>query len=151
MFSALIYTHSVLRWIILILLIVTIVKAFAGWLGRKEFTATDNKLGLYTMISLHIQLLIGFILYFVSPTVKTGLADMGNAMRNTELRYWAVEHALVMIIAIILITVGRVSARKATTSLLKHKKTAIYFLIGLILILSRIPFPFTTVSRPWLP
>ena len=101
------------------------------------------------MVALHLQLVIGLMLYFISPVVKAGLSDMGNAMKSPELRFWTVEHISLMIVAIALITVGRIVSKKTTDSVIKHKKTAIFFLLGLVLILVSIPWPFTKITRAW--
>ncbi len=149
MYTGLLHLHSSLRYVLLIVIIAAIIKGFDGWLNKKEFTGTDNKLGLFTLIFAHTQLLVGLILYFISPIVQSALSDMGGAMKDTTLRFWAVEHISLMIIAIVLITIGRVSSKKAATAVQKHKKAAIFFLIGLILILISIPWPFSRVARPW--
>lgn len=149
MYIGLLHMHAFLRWIVLILLIVVIVKALSGWLGKKEFTKADDKLSLWAMIVLHIQLLIGLGLYFISPYVRF---DLGmEVMKNAESRYWTVEHISMMIVGIAIVTVGRVLAKKKTEAVSKYKTTFIFYLIGLIVILSRIPFPFTNVSRDLFP
>lgn len=147
MYTGLLHTHSALRYVALILLLATVVKTFIGWQQNKAFTAADDKLSLFTFISLHIQLLIGLILYFISPTVEVAMANVGEAMKNPELRYFLVEHISVMIIGIVVVSVGRIKAKKLTNDLQKHKTTFVFFAIGLVLILSRIPWPFTTVAR----
>ncbi len=149
MYTGLLHFHSALRYLVLIFLLVTIIKSFAGWLGKKEYSSLDNKLSLFTLIAVHTQFLIGLILYFVSPRVKQALSDMGTAMQNSELRFWAVEHISTMIIAVVLITVGRSTSKKTMEATGKHKKVALFFLIGLLLILFAIPWPFSRVPRPW--
>lgn len=100
------------------------------------------------MIALHIQLVLGIVLYFISDLVRAGWSDFGAAMKEPMLRFWAVEHNLGMLIAITLITLGRISLKKTPADVSKHKKTALYFLFGLLIILISIPWPFSTVSRP---
>lgn len=149
MYTGLLHLHSFLRYVVLILLIIAIVQAIQGWLGKKNYLNSHDKMSLFTMIGVHTQLVIGLVLYFISPLVTDALGDMGNAMKDANLRFWAVEHISLMIIAVAVITVGRVKAKKARDQVIKHKRTAIYFLIGLILILISIPWPFGSVSRPW--
>lgn len=136
--DGLIHAHSGLRWILLILLIITIVNAFKKWKANNKYLALDNKLSLMTMIVLHIQMLIGFALYFMSPKVMFKGLDMGN----TLIRFFTIEHILGMLIAIVLITVGRIRAKKLTTDTLKHKKTFIMFFIAFIVLMLTIPWPF---------
>ena len=148
MHTGLVHLHSALRYFVLLLLIAAIAKAFAGWFGKKEFTTGDDKIGLFLMIGAHIQLLIGLWLYFISPWVQ--FDDMKVTMGNEISRFWAVEHALGMLIAIALITIGRVRTKKATDSVVKHKRSAIAYLIALILIVASIPWPFRELlGRGW--
>ncbi len=142
-----IHAHSGLRWILLILLIATIFNAYKKWKSNQEFSNMDNKLSLFTLIFAHIQLLIGAYLFFTSPKVQTMLADFD--MSSTLGRFFTVEHTLGMVIAIILITVGRVQSKKIVEDALKHKKIFVMYLIALILILVSIPWPFRNLGTGW--
>lgn len=133
--------HSGVAYLALIFLLIVVINAFAGLAGKKEFTEKDRKLGLFGLIFTHIQLLLGLILYFVSPMVQS----FGVAMKDSMLRLYALEHPLINIIAIVLITIGWSKHKKATDSNAKFKKFAIFYALGLILILSRIPW------SAWLP
>jgi len=135
----------------LLLLIFAVFKAYNGWKSKRSYTAGDGKLSLFTLIFSHVQLLIGFVLYMVSPTVQLALGDMGSAMKDKMLRFWAVEHISAMIIAIIIITIGHALAKRAQSDSEKFKKTFTFFLAGLILILITIPWPFTQtgLGRGW--
>lgn len=151
MYTGLLHTHSLLRWIMLILLIMTVVRSYNGWKSKRSFTPGDKKLTLFTLIFSHVQLLIGFLLYMVSPIVQSAMEDMGAAMKDPTLRFYAVEHILVMIIAILIITVGNAMAKRAANDTDRFKKIFIYFFIGLVLILASIPWPFmqTGAGRGW--
>lgn len=151
MYTGLLHTHSFLRWIMLILLVITVFRAYNGWKSNKSWTNTDKKMSLFTLIFSHIQLLTGFILYMVSPIVQMALSDMGAAMKDKLLRFWAVEHISAMIIAIMMITIGHALAKKAQSDSQKFKKLFTFFLIGLLIILITIPWPFTQtgMGRGW--
>ncbi len=137
MYEPLKHAHSGLRWIVLILLVVAIVNALMKWQGKKSYTSGDKKLGLFAMTALHIQFLIGLGLYFISPKVIFDAASMKNAMT----RFFLVEHSVMMVLAIILITIGYSTAKRAAEDSSKFKKTFIFYLIGLLLILAAIPWP----------
>lgn len=128
--------HSGWAYIALLLLIVAVVNAALGLLGKKEFTPKDRKIAIMGLIGTHTQLLIGLILYFVSPL---GFASLGQ-MSDKMLRLTSLEHPLINIIAITLITIGWSKHKKLTTSKSKFKTFSIYYGIGLLLILSRIPW-----------
>ena len=96
-----------------------------------------------------IQLLIGLILYFTGAWFEA-LKHIGESMKDPMLRFFTVEHSLMMIIAWILVHAGRISVKKASTPNAKFKKTLIYFGIALLIILIAIPWPFReAVTRPW--
>jgi hypothetical protein len=149
MYIGLLHLHSALRYVVLILLIIAVIKAIIAWQSKSSFKPADKKLYLFALIFTHIQLVIGLILYFISPIVDQAYADFGAAMKNPELRFWAVEHFTVMLVAIILITIGYSSAKRTTEEVKKHMKVGIFYLIGLVLILISIPWPFSSVARPW--
>lgn len=149
MYIGLLHLHSFLRYLVLILLVIAIIQAFSGWFGNKSFTSSNRKLSLFTLIAVHIQLLLGLVLYFISPTVNSALADMGEAMGDKVLRFWAVEHIATNLIAIVLITIGYSSAKRATTDKDKFTRIALFYLIGFILIMTAIPWPFSRVDRGW--
>lgn len=126
--------HSYLRYFILIMLVVVIVKSTLGWIQNKPYTQLDNKLSLYLLIFTHLQLIAGIVLYF-----KSGLVQFNSeTMKNDELRYWTVEHATGMIVAIVLITMGRSKSKKAVTDIGKHTRLVIYNVVALAIILGMI-------------
>jgi hypothetical protein len=135
MYELLLNIHSVLRWVLLFFLVVTIIKSMIGWLGNQSFNPVDNQLGLLTLIFTHTQLIIGLVLYFISPIVKQGLSNMAEAMKMAEIRFYTVEHITGMIVAIILITVGRVLSKKRSIPKAKFKIVTIFFTLGLIIML----------------
>lgn len=142
-------THSVLRWIILVLLLASIFMAFSGRKSGKPFAA-NKKVYLFTLISAHLQLLIGLIQYFISPSVKIALANFGAAMKIAPLRFVALEHLLMMLIAIALITVGYSKSKKAQDDSKKHRTVFVFYLIALIIILAAIPWPFRGWGHEWI-
>jgi hypothetical protein len=119
--------HSGFRYIVLLLLLLAIIRAWADWLGKKPYSEGQRKLNLFTMISVHTQLLFGLILYFLSPFVQFA----SNTMKNPPLRYWTFEHLTGMIVAIILITIGHARSKRASLPVGKHKEIAIFYTLGL--------------------
>lgn len=131
--------HSIWAYIVLGMLLVVVVKAFMS--SNKKFTDIDLRLALFTLIVSHIQLLLGLGVYFSSDVFKFLKENgMGAAMKNRHIRLLAVEHPLMMILAIILITVGFSKAKKETTSKGKFRKIGFLYGAALLLILSRIPW-----------
>ncbi len=133
MYSFLLKFHSGFRYLVLLLLVLTIVQALAGWFGKKSYTETNRKLNLFGLIFAHIQLLVGLILYFYSPFVK--LTEMAATMKDASLRYWTVEHLGMMIFGVVLITVGHSKSKKATDAVQKHRTVAIFYGLALLVIL----------------
>lgn len=131
MYEILKSAHSGWRYIVLILLVIAVIQGLAGWFGKKPYTEGNRKLNVFTLISAHIQLLIGIVLYFLSPLTK---GPMGDALY----RYWKMEHIAMMIIAIVLITVGNARSKKALTGVAKHKTIAIFFGLALVIVVAAI-------------
>jgi hypothetical protein len=128
--------HSGWAYLALLFLIIAVVNSFIGMYSKKDFTSKDRKIAILGLIGIHIQFLIGLILYFVSPLGMTSLGQMSDkALRLTSL-----EHPLINIIAITLITIGWSKHKKLPTSESKFKTFAIFYGLGLVLILSRIPW-----------
>lgn len=141
MYANLLIVHNLLRWVVLLAGLYAITKSVLGMLHKREFTATQNRAHAIFVGSCHAQLLIGLVLYFISPVVNAALAGgMGAAMKDPVSRFVAVEHIATMIIAIVLIQVGRSVSKKAADATAKHRKSLIFFSIGMLLILSRIPW-----------
>jgi uncharacterized membrane protein len=130
MLSGLLQFHSGLRYLVLLTLIIVIIKSLTGWLGKKPYNRIDDKLGLYLFMLTHTQLLLGIFLYFMSDVVQFNEATMSNK----ELRYWAVEHVSMMLIAIVLITMARITSKKLTEAEAKHKRMFVFNTIALVLI-----------------
>jgi membrane protein DedA with SNARE-associated domain len=135
-----------------VLLVISVFRSYNGWKSRRSFQPGDKRLALFTLIFSHVQLLIGFLLYLVSPAVQQALPDMAAAMKDKYLRFWSVEHISVMLIAIIIITVGYSLAKRAANDSERFRKLFIFFAISLFLILVSIPWPFTATGtgRGWL-
>ena len=152
MHKTLLIIHSLLRWAILLTGIWAFVRALKGVNGKTPYTAADNKASLFFSISLDIQFLIGLLMYFItSPLVKTALSDMGTAMKDSALRFFAVEHTIMAIIALVLVHIGRSKVKKAGTDAQKHKKALIFYGLALLVILLLIPWPFReALGRGWI-
>jgi cbb3-type cytochrome oxidase subunit 3 len=133
--------HSYWAYIVLIILIIAVVNALLGFTSKKEFKAKDLRISLFTLIATHIQLVIGFIAYYNSTFYESMRSmGMGEVMKNSELRKPLVEHPIMIIIAIALITIGFSKHKKKTTDTAKFKTISIFYGIALLLILAVIPW-----------
>lgn len=127
--------HSYNRYLILAALLFVLFRAFSGWLTRRPYEKIDNTASLVLVSLAHLQLLIGLIMWgFTSAWTQTAFANMGLAMKDPNQRYWAVEHLVAMLIAIVLIQLGRTFAKKTPDQTAKHRKTAIYTAIAALII-----------------
>jgi hypothetical protein len=142
--------HNLLRWAVLIFGLWAIFSAISGIVNKRNYTPADDKSNFFFMLSCDIQLLLGLILYFTNSWFER-LKDLGNNMKDAGNRFFTMEHGLLMLIAIILVHVGRVSVKKAPTSAAKHKRALIFFGLAVVLILAAIPWPFReAITRPLL-
>ena len=133
------HAHSGLAYLVLIFLILVILWSLVGALSGREFQEKDRKIALIAFILCHVQLLVGLILYFVSP-VGYELLSGGGAMSDAAARLTALEHPLINIVAIVLITIGYSRAKKLESSIAKFRSIYMLYAVGLVLILSRIPW-----------
>jgi hypothetical protein len=124
--------HSGFRYVVFVLVLIAIIQSLLGWFGKKPYTEVNRKVNLFTLISAHTQLLIGIVLYFLSPFVQFN----SNTMKDATTRYFTVEHWVMMIIAIVLITIGYSKSKKAVLPEAKHKTVAIFYLIALLVVIA---------------
>lgn len=141
MYTGLLHTHNGLRWLVLVALIISIALAFSGWLGKRDSSKSDRLSGLFLVILMDLQFLLGVILYaFVSPITKAAFNDFGAAMKNADLRFYAVEHFLMMAIALVLVHIGKAKSKKDIAPWKRHRSAAIYYTLSLLIILAAIPW-----------
>jgi len=141
MYTGFLHLHDTLRWLVLLSLLTTVVKYLAGWLGNQPWKKTDNLLSIILTSLMDVQLLTGLVLYFfLSPVTKLAMSDFGAAMKDSGIRFYAVEHFSMMLIAVVLVHIGRAKSKKAKTDSAKFKTATIFFLIALVVILAAIPW-----------
>lgn len=133
MYTALFHTHSLMRYFILAVLIFAVLKSIGGWMQKSEYDKFDSRLAFFAMLFVHLQIVIGFVMYFLSPKVMVD--NMAAAMKSPLTRYYTVEHVLMMLIVAALITIGRIVSKKKATDLQKHKLISIYYGLSLVFII----------------
>ena len=142
--------HNLIRWAVLLFGLWTLLTSISGIVSRRNYTLSESRSNFFFMLSCDIQFLLGIILYFTNGWAER-LKDLGNNMKDANNRFFTMEHGLLMIIALVLVHVGRVSVKKAATPTAKHKRTLLFFGIAIVLILAAIPWPFReAIARPLL-
>ncbi len=139
-FDVLVVIHNVLRWAVLVAAVAAIGGAWHGVVKKREWTKGDRIRTVMYVATMHIQLLLGLVLYVQSPLVQQAMDDPGSAMGVRELRFFFVEHISLMIIAVVVVQLGSILSKKAEEDASKHKRSAICFTIGLVLILAAMPW-----------
>ena len=150
LYNVMLHVHSVGRWIVLLLLLFAIFNSLIA--GSRPFIKSDNRLGLFVTIAADIMLLVGIYLYFVGPRgYKTieAMGSMGAVMKDSVARFYAIEHLAGMLIAVVLMHIGKAQARKPMSDRAKHKRTIIFYSLALLIILVSIPWSFRVVSGGW--
>lgn len=154
-YSIVLALHNLARWAVLILLLLAVWRAYQGWLGKRPWTASDRKVGMFAGMAVDIQLLLGLLLYFFfSPLTRTAFQDFGAAMRVADLRFFALEHGFYMLLAVVFVHLGSVLPRRAlkkddqspAAMARAHRLAAIWFTLTLVIVLIGIPW-----MRPLLP
>ena len=152
MYPEVLALHSLFRWLVVVSLLFAIYRGYKGWFSNEPFSKFDNSIRKWTAIIVQIQLIIGITLYSISPLVRYFLQNFKKALPEREIRFFGMEHAVVMISAIIVITIGAFKSKRKITDKEKYKTMAIWFSIGMLMILSSIPLPFSPppfVRRPF--
>jgi len=128
------YLHSGFRYVVVVLVLLAIIQALIGVFSKKPYTDGNRKLNLFAMISAHTQLLIGIVLYFLSPFVQFN----SETMKQPETRYWTVEHWVMMLFAIALITIGHSRSKKAILPEAKHRAILIFYILAIVVIVAAV-------------
>jgi hypothetical protein len=152
LYSALVHAHSIGRWVVLVLLIIAIFNSAVA--GGRPFIKSDNRTGLFLTIFTDLMLLIGLVLWYFGPRgyqLIQSAGGMGAAMKDATVRFYGVEHFVGMLIAIILIHIGKAQAKKRIPDSTKHRRTLIFYLLALLIIVLTIPWPFREIGagRGW--
>jgi heme A synthase len=136
------FIHSGWAYLALLVLVLATLNALYKFFSDKEFDANDFRISLFALIVMHIQLLLGIILFFTKDYFSTisEVGGIGEVMKNAELRNLIIEHPLTMIIAVALVTIGYSKHKKKLTSKPKYKILAIFYTLALILVLAKIPW-----------
>jgi hypothetical protein len=152
MYSFLLFSHSLIRWFVLAAVLITLIRSYYGWLSNKTFTKQDNVLRLVTLSIVHIQATIGLVLYCISPIVAYFFSNFKTAVHEEDFRFFGMEHSLMMLTAVVLISIASISCKKQATDQKKFKILAVWFSIAVLIILFSIPWSFgeITANRPWI-
>ncbi len=144
MYEILLAIHSLTRWLVLITAAVALVTNLSGWFGTKTWTAKNRKINAAFLGSVHLQVVLGLILYTggMSPTMTRIFQNFGGAMKEASLRFWAVEHIGGMLLAAIVVHIAHVVSKKHDADRTRFKYASIGFMLGLVLIVASIPWPF---------
>ncbi len=140
MYSTFQFVHSIWAYLVLGVLVITTINSLMGFFSKKEYGARDMRLALFTLITMHLQLLIGLVLFFVSPSGLNAITTNGIGSLSSGARKLALEHPTLMIIAIVLVTIGYSKHKKQRLSTPKFKKLAIFYTLALIAVLAMIPW-----------
>ena len=147
MYSFILNVHNLVRWVALILGILITVVSFYGWFGKRSWSQSSRRLGVFYTSAMDIQLLLGLLLYiFFSPMTLSAFQDLSTLMSNPSMRFFALEHAFYMLLAVIFAHLGSILAKKAPDDAGKYKRSAIWFGLSIILLLLGMPW-----NRPLFP
>ncbi|GAB3754481.1 hypothetical protein [Spirosoma pomorum] len=150
MYPLLLVLHSYWRWVVLLSLLYAIYRGIRGLSSATPFTRTDNLIRHTTATIAHVQLILGYLLYFNSPMVSYFREHYAEASQNTTMQFFGLTHVLLMTIAIVLITIGSSVAKRQQTDQAKFKTMTIWFALALLVIFVSIPWPFSPLAnRPY--
>ena len=150
MYPVLLSIHSLFRWLVLASLLYALYRAYKGWFSGAVFSGFDNAVRHYTATIAQVQLVLGLCLYFINPIIDYFLHHYSVAVHQRQIRFFGMEHSLMMFIAIIVITITSMVARRRKADKQKFSTIALGYTLGLLIILTSVPWPFSPmVSRPY--
>lgn len=142
--------HNGLRWFVLGSLLAALLSAYSGWISNRPYRPADQTIRVVATSISHTQLLLGFYLYAISPIIKYYWSFKPSFRESPEFPFFSLIHISLMFTSVVLMTIGSSKAKRQTAAQDKFKTTAIYFSVGLLLILLAIPWPFSPLAaRPW--
>lgn len=147
MYPTVLALHSLVRWLVVLALLFAVYKAYSGWLSKKAYTKSDNTARTLAVTFVHLEFILGLILYFTSPVIEFFRNNFKEAVQQKDVRFLGMEHSVMMLIAVVLITIGSAKAKRKATDTAKFKTLAIWFTIGLLIILISIPWPFSPFAE----
>lgn len=139
--------HSSLRWVVLATLFIHLYCLYSGYFKNKEFSKFNKIFSHITVGFVHLQFVVGLYVYYTSEKIAQFLENVKESMSIYELRFFAVEHSSIMLLAIILITIGSFKSKRIEDDKAKYKTQIIYFTIALVLILTSIPWSLSPLFR----
>ena len=147
MYPVVLATHNIIRWIVLIVAVLAVLRAYLGWLGGRAWLQSDRKVGLLFSTVLDVNFLLGLFLYlFLSPITRGAFQNLGAAMGNPAARFYLLEHIFYMVLALVLVHLGNARSKRATGDQAKHRTAALFYTLSVLIILIAIPW-----SQPLLP
>ncbi|MFB6454961.1 hypothetical protein ACE38W_06790 [Chitinophaga sp. Hz27] len=150
MYPVLLSIHSLIRWVVVVSMALSLITAWQGMRSNRSFTARDVLLRRVTVASVHIQLVLGLWLYFISPVVHYFLANFSTAVHMREIRFFGMEHITMMMTSVVLITIGASKSRRKATDKEKFRTIAIWYSIAFIIMFFSIPWAFSPLThRPF--
>lgn len=150
MYNIALSLHSLFRWFVLAILLFAIFNAYRGLSQKKAFSKTDNAIRHWTATVVHIQLMLGLWVYFISPIIKYFYENLAKAMNQSDMAFFGIYHMATMFLAVVFITIGSASAKRKNTDQEKFRTMLIWFSIGLLIILMAVPWPFSPFAiRPY--
>jgi hypothetical protein len=147
MYATLLIAHSIVRWLLLLLLLYAVYKSYAGYVKNKLFSKTDNAIRHWTATIGHIQLMIGMILYLKSPVVKSYWKYRRDQVLSYDFTFFSLIHIALMFAAIIVLTVGSAMAKRQGSDRQKFRTMLMWFIFALVIILIAIPWPFSPLAK----
>ena len=141
MYPIVLAIHNIVRWVVVIFALLALVRAYRGWLGKRDWTDADRRAGVFYTSAMDTQLLLGLLLYiFLSPITRAAFSNLGAAMSNPGARFFTLYHLFYMFLAVVFAHLGNTFSKKATETLAKHQRAALWYSLSALAILLGMPW-----------
>ena len=141
MYTLILALHNIFRWVVVLFFILALVRAYRGWLGKRDWAEVDRRAGVFLTAGMDTQLLLGLLLYlFLSPIVKAAFANFSAVMGDPSLRFFTLEHFFYMFLGVFLAHLGSTFSKNASEPATKHKRAALWYTLAALAILLGMPW-----------
>jgi hypothetical protein len=150
MYTVVLYVHSYLRWVVVVLGLVALVRAIGGWAGKKPWEQGDTRLAAIFIGSFDLQFLLGLVLWWQSPYASLFRGDVAKGVKDNVVRYWGLEHPVTMLIALAVVHIVNARAKRRGSDWRRHRSMAIALIVWVVLVAAAFPWPWQVRGRPLL-
>jgi hypothetical protein len=136
MYSYILIPHIIISILLLLVVLFVLIRSFLGFFSKVNFSKfIDINIPIFAVSLLYLELILGMMLYGIHINELSTLVSQENANSYFSARFWAVEHTILMMFAIVFGHLGLVYAKNLEEDKEKFQKNFLYFGLSFLLII----------------